>query len=122
MSHAHVSLLELIGMSLRRVNPRVIVQAKIMVRQAGMGPESENGITTQRLEAHYLTGGNVPDVVRAIIAAHRAGIDLDFKQAAALDLAGHDVLELVRSGAVTGKPLPRPIHSGGPDPFTDPPA
>ena len=97
MSSANVSMLSLIGMSFRQVNARVIVQAKIMAMQAGIGTERETGITTRRLEAHYLAGGNVPNVIRAIIAAHRADIDLDFDQAAAIDLAGRDVLEAVQT-------------------------
>lgn len=97
MSNARVSMLSLIGMSLRQVNARVIVQSKIMAMQAGVGNEPAAGITTRRLEAHYLAGGNVPGVIRAIIAAHRADIDLDFDRAAAIDLAGRDVLEAVQT-------------------------
>jgi len=65
--------------------------------QSGIGSERETGITTRRLEAHYLAGGSVPKVIRAIIAAHRAGIPLDFDQASAIDLAGRDVLEAVQT-------------------------
>jgi uncharacterized protein YqfA (UPF0365 family) len=97
MSRANVSLLSLIGMSFRRVNSRVIVQAQIMATQAGIGREGRSSITTRRLEAHYLAGGNVPNVITAIIAAHRADIDLDFDRAAAIDLAGRDVLDAVRT-------------------------
>ncbi len=97
MSNARVSMLSLIGMSLRQVNARVILQAKIMALQAGVGSDPTTGITTRRLEAHYLAGGNVPNVINAIIAAHRADIDLDFDRAAAIDLAGRDVLEAVRT-------------------------
>jgi len=97
MSNARVSLLSLVGMSLRQVNARVILQAKIMALQAGVGSDPHTGITTRRLEAHYLAGGNVPGVINAIIAAHRADIDLDFDRAAAIDLAGRDVLEAVRT-------------------------
>ena len=97
MSNANVSLWSLIGMSFRRVSSRVIVQAKIMAMQSGIGPERETGVTTQRLEAHYLAGGNVPNVIRAIIVAHRADIDLDFDRAAAIDLAGRDVLDAVQT-------------------------
>ena len=122
MSQAQVSLLDLIGMSFRRVDPRVIVQAKIMAEQSGMGSEQETGITTHRLEAHYLAGGNVTNVIRAMIAAYRAHIDLDFERAAAIDLSGGDVLELVRSNVVTGKPLPRPTDSVARDPLGDRPA
>jgi uncharacterized protein YqfA (UPF0365 family) len=97
MSNARVGFLSLVGMSLRQVNSRVILQAKIMALQAGVGSDPQTGITTRRLEAHYLAGGNVPNVINAIIAAHRADIDLDFDRAAAIDLAGRDVLEAVRT-------------------------
>ena len=97
MSRANVSLLSLVGMSFRRVNSRTIVQGKIMATQAGIGVEKHTGVTTRRLEAHYLAGGNVPNVITAIIAAHRADIDLDFDRAAAIDLAGRDVLDAVRT-------------------------
>ncbi|HEX3726582.1 MAG TPA: flotillin-like protein FloA [Pirellulales bacterium] len=97
MSNARVSMLSLVAMSLRQVNARVILQAKIMAMQAGVGSDPQTGITTRRLEAHYLAGGNVPGVINAIIAAHRADIDLDFDRAAAIDLAGRDVLEAVRT-------------------------
>ena len=97
MSNARVSLLSLIGMTLRQVDARVIVRSKIMAMQAGLGNDPTTGITTRRIEAHYLAGGNVPGVIRAIIAAHRADIDLDFDRAAAIDLAGRDVLEAVQT-------------------------
>jgi uncharacterized protein YqfA (UPF0365 family) len=97
MSNAHVSLLSLIGMSFRQVHARTIVEAKIMAMQAGVGTDPHTGITTRRLEAHYLAGGNVPRVIHALIAAHRADIDLDFDRAAAIDLAGRDVLDAVRT-------------------------
>ena len=97
MSNARVSMLSLVGMSLRQVNTRVIVQSKIMAMQAGVANEPSTGVTTRRLEAHYLAGGNVPGVIKAIIAAHRADIDLDFDRAAAIDLAGRDVLEAVQT-------------------------
>jgi len=91
MSKAGISLLDLIGMSLRKVRPRIIVQAKIMAIQAGVPVE------TRDLEAHYLAGGNVPNVVMAMIASDRAGLDLDWKTARGIDLAGRDVLEAVRT-------------------------
>jgi uncharacterized protein YqfA (UPF0365 family) len=97
MSNAHVSIFNLIGMSLRQVHARTIVEAKIMAMQAGVGTDPETGITTRRLEAHYLAGGNVPRVIHALVAAHRADIDLDFDRAAAIDLAGRDVLDAVRT-------------------------
>ena len=97
MSNARISIISLIRMTFTRVNSRLIVQAKIMATKAGIGPDRETGITTRRLEAHYLAGGNVSKVVTAIIAAHRADIDLDFDRAAAIDLAGRDVLEAVQT-------------------------
>src|SRR5439155_25357322 len=97
MSSADVSILSLIGMGFRQVNSRVIVQAKIMAAQAGLDINRRNGISTKRLEAHYLANGNVTNVILAIIAAHRAAIPLDFDRAAAIDLAGRDVLDAVRT-------------------------
>lgn len=97
MSGADVSIISLVGMGFRQVNPRVIVTAKIMAAQAGLDINRRTGISTQRLEAHYLAGGDVMKVIHAIIAAHRAGIDLDFDKAAAIDLAGRDVLDAVRT-------------------------
>jgi len=96
-SNARVSFYELIGMKLRQVNASTIVDGKIMAMQAGVGTDPETGITTKRLEAHYLAGGDVPRVINAIIAAQRADIDLDFDRAAAIDLAGRDVLDAVRT-------------------------
>ena len=97
MSGADVSILSLVGMGFRQVNSRIIVQAKIMASQAGMNISKRDGISTSRLEAHYLAGGDVMRVINAIIAAHRANIDLDFDRAAAIDLAGRDVLDAVRT-------------------------
>ncbi len=94
---ARVRMSSLIGMYFRQVRAPVIVNAKIMAAQAGLDITSRNGITTQRLEAHYLAGGNVMNVIQAIIAAQRAEIDLDFDRAAAIDLAGRDVAEAVRT-------------------------
>ena len=97
---AHVSMLSLIGMYFRQVRAPIIVNAKIMAAQAGLDISSRAGISTQRLEAHYLAGGNVMNVIQAIIAAHRAGIDLDFDRASAIDLAGRDVLDAVRTSVI----------------------
>lgn len=96
-SSADVSLLSLIGMQFRQVRPQLIVNAKIMAAQAGLDINRRTGISTQRLEAHYLAGGDVIRVVNAIIAAQRADIDLDFDRAAAIDLAGRDVLDAVKT-------------------------
>ncbi|MEX0587126.1 MAG: flotillin-like protein FloA [Pirellulales bacterium] len=97
MSRSRVSMLSLVGMTFRQVNARVIVEAKIKAVQAGLSSDPRTGITTRRLEAHYLAGGNVQAVINAIIAAHRADIDLDFDRAAAIDLAGRDVMDAVRT-------------------------
>lgn len=97
MSRADVSLLSLVGMGFRQVKPNVIITAKVMAAQAGLNINRRTGISTSRLEAHYLAGGNVMNVMRAIIAAHRANIDLDFDRAAAIDLAGRDVLDAVQT-------------------------
>ncbi len=97
MSGADISLASLIGMTFRQVTPRNIVTAKVMATQAGLDIDRTDGISTPRLEAHFLAGGNVMGVINAIIAAHRAGIDLDFDRAAAIDLAGRDVLDAVRT-------------------------
>lgn len=113
MSRANVRLWSLVGMTFRQVDTRTIVQAKIMCMQAGIGTEEETGITTKRLEAHYLAGGNVPNVVRALIASHRADIDLDFDRAAAIDLAGRDVLDAVQTSVypkVIDCPDPKRSH------------
>ncbi len=97
MSAADVALGSLVGMSFRQVNPALIVSVKIMAAQAGLNIDRRAGMSTSRLEAHYLAGGDVTKVVGAIIAAHRAGLDLDFDRAAAIDLAGRDVLDAVRT-------------------------
>ena len=91
LSKAHVSIWSLIGMTLRKVNPQVIVDSRIMAVKAGLN------ITTDELETHYLAGGNVLRVVQALIAANKANIELNFQQATAIDLAGRDVLEAVRT-------------------------
>ena len=94
---AKISMPSLIGMYFRQVRAPIIVNAKIMAAQAGLDISSRNGISTQRLEAHFLAGGNVMSVIQAIIAAQRANIDLDFDRAAAIDLAGRDVLDAVKT-------------------------
>ncbi len=97
MSGADVSFLSLVGMGFRQVNSSTIVNAKVMAAQAGLSIDRRDGISTSRLEAHYLAGGDVMGVIHAIIAAQRAGIDLDFDRAAAINLAGRDVLVAVRT-------------------------
>ena len=97
-------------MSFRKVNPNIIVRSKIMAFQAGLS--EKDGMTTKSLEAHYLAGGNVPNVVRALIAANRADIPLSYKRAAAIDLAGRNVLEAVQT-SVNPKVIPCPDPSSG---------
>ncbi|HMS17417.1 MAG TPA: flotillin-like protein FloA [Planctomycetota bacterium] len=91
-SRAQISLIDLFGMGLRKVNASLIVNSKIKIVQAGLA-----SISTQELEAHYLAGGNVAAVVDALVAADRAGIELPFKTAAAIDLAGRDVRGAIRT-------------------------
>jgi uncharacterized protein YqfA (UPF0365 family) len=92
---AGISLFNLLWMTFKKVNPAVIVRAKIMAVQSGL--TDSYAITTGSLESHYLAGGNVPNVIRALIASHRAGIDMDWQVAQAIDLAGRDVLDAVRT-------------------------
>ncbi len=93
---ANIGLFDMLGMTFRKVSPAIIVRTKIMAVQAGL--TEEMGVTGQALEAHYLAGGNVPLVIRAIIAAAKAKIvDLDYKLATAIDLAGRNVLEAVQT-------------------------
>lgn len=103
LTRAGVGFWEMVGMFFRRVDGRphhyrMITYAKIMATQAGLQ------VSRRELEAHYLAGGNVPNVVRALIAADQASIPLTFKQATAIDLAGRNVLEAVQTSV-----LPRVI-------------
>ena len=91
LSRADVKFSELIGMWLRKVDIKTIVLSKITAIQAGLI------VTTRDLESHYLAGGRVPNVVRALIAANRANIELSLKTATAIDLAGRDILEAVQT-------------------------
>jgi uncharacterized protein YqfA (UPF0365 family) len=93
---AGIGIFDLLGMTFRKVNPTIIVRSKIMAVQAGL--DEETGITSKALEAHYLAGGRVPLVIQAMIAAKKAKtIILDYKLATAIDLAGRDILEAVRT-------------------------
>ena len=89
-ANVKISIFNLIGMKLRRVVPSRIVIPLIKARKAGLD------LGVNQLEAHYLAGGNVDNVVNALIASERAGIELPFEKAAAIDLAGRDVLEAVK--------------------------
>ena len=93
---AGITIWDLLGMSFRKVNPAIIVRSKVMAVQAGIGDSA--GVTSSALEAHYLSGGNVPLVIRALIAARKAKtMQLSFQQATAIDLAGRNVLEAVQT-------------------------
>ena len=91
LSRADVKFSELIGMWLRKVDTRTIVISKITAIQAGLT------LTTRDLESHFLAGGRVPNVVRALVAANRANIDLSLRTATAIDLAGRDILDAVQT-------------------------
>jgi uncharacterized protein YqfA (UPF0365 family) len=93
-SGAYVGLFTLIGMRLRRVPPGTVVTARISAVKAGLA------ISINDLEAHYLAGGNVVRVVNALISADKANIEMPFKRAAAIDLAGRDVLEAVKMSVI----------------------
>lgn len=99
LTGADVGFTDLIGMFFRKIDNRphhykLITRVKIMAAQARIK------VGTRDLEAHYLAGGNVPNVLRALIAADRADIPLAFKQAAAIDLAGRNVLEAVQTSVM----------------------
>lgn len=90
-SNAYISFRSLIAMKLRAVPPKVIVDARIRIVKSGLE------LSSNELEAHFLAGGNVIQVVNALIAADKANIPLTFKRAAAIDLAGRDVYDAVRT-------------------------
>src|SRR5438045_3829068 len=91
VSGARVSLFELIGMHLRKVNSTTIVNARIQASRAGLQ------ITQPEMESHMLAGGDVQRVILAMIAANKANIALDWKTATAIDLAGRDILDAVQT-------------------------
>lgn len=104
-ANVRVSIFNLVGMRLRRVTPRKILFPLIKATKAGLD------ISVNELEAHYLAGGNVDQVVDALIAAHRADFKLPFERAAAIDLAGRDVLEAVKM-SVNPRVIETPNVSG----------
>jgi uncharacterized protein YqfA (UPF0365 family) len=107
VSGTPISLFNIIGMSLRKIPPRVIVNARINSYKAGL-----KLITVADLETHYLAGGRVLDVVAALIAAEKANIPLDWKRATAIDLAGREILEAVKT-SVNPKVIDCPDRSHG---------
>lgn len=100
-----ISIFNLVGMRLRRVVPRRVINPLIKGVKAGIE------LNTNQLESHYLAGGNVDRVVNALIAAHRANIELSFERCAAIDLAGRNVLEAVQM-SVNPKVIETPFISG----------
>lgn len=91
LSGARVRLIDLVMMRLRKVPPAVIVLNRIAAKKAGLE------VSTNLLEAHYLAGGRVDRVIRAMIAADKAKIDLGWDRSTAIDLAGRDILDAVRT-------------------------
>ena len=104
-SGAPVSIASLIGMRVRRIPPGLIVNNLITARKAGLS------ITDDQLQSHFMAGGNIENVVRAMIAAQRAQIPLDWQRAAAIDLAGRNVLEALQT-SVNPKVIETPIFQG----------
>ena len=102
VSGARVGLFNIVFMRFRKVPPNLIVTSKIMAVKAGLD------FSTDSLESHFLAGGNVSRVVQALIAADKANIELDFNRAAAIDLAGRDVLEAVQM-SVNPKVIETPL-------------
>ena len=92
VSGTPISFFNIIGMSLRKIPPKLIVDTRIMSYKAGL-----KQINVQDLETHYLAGGKVTDVIQAMIAADKANIPLDWRQATAIDLAGRNIFEAVKT-------------------------
>lgn len=105
-SGVRIGLMRLVFMRVRRVPPAAITRAMILATKAGL-PD----ISSDELETHYLAGGNVPLVIKALIVADKANIKLSFKQATAIDLAGRNVLESVQT-SVTPKVMDTPLIAG----------
>ncbi|MGI6192507.1 MAG: flotillin-like protein FloA [Christensenellales bacterium] len=101
-SGVRIGIFQLVGMRIRKVRPARIVNPLIKATKAGLS------VPINKLEAHYLAGGNVDRVINALIAAQRAGIPLDFEKACAIDLAGRDVLNAVQM-SVNPKVIETPI-------------
>ncbi len=104
VSGTPIPLFNIIGMSLRKIPPRVIVNARINSFKAGL-----KEITVSDLETHYLAGGHVTELVTAMIAADKANIPLDWRRATAIDLAGRDLRDAVQT-SVNPKVIDCPSH------------
>jgi uncharacterized protein YqfA (UPF0365 family) len=110
-SGVRIGLLELVFMRVRRVPPSIVVNSLITATKAGLTIKDDIHTSSRKLqgpdlETHYLAGGNVPQVITALISAEKANIELTFKQATAIDLAGRDVFE-----AVTMSVTPKVINT-----------
>lgn len=108
VTRTRIGLPSIVFMSFRQVRPKVIVDAQVMATQAGLALQS------RQLESHFLAGGNVDRVVRALIAAQRANISLEWETASAIDLAGRNVLDAVQM-SVSPRVIdcPQPNTPGG---------
>jgi uncharacterized protein YqfA (UPF0365 family) len=104
VSGTPIPLFNIIGMSLRKIPPHLIVNARINSFKAGL-----KDVTVSDLETHYLAGGHVTEVVQALIAADKANIPLDWRRATAIDLAGRDLREAVQT-SVYPKVIDCPSH------------
>lgn len=106
VSGTPIPLFNIIGMSLRKIPPRIIVNARINLFKAGL-----KDITVADLETHYLAGGRITNVVEALIAADKANIPLDWRRATAIDLAGRDLKDAVQT-SVNPRVIDCPSHGG----------
>jgi uncharacterized protein YqfA (UPF0365 family) len=106
VSGTRIPLFNIVGMSMRKIPPQIIVNARINLFKAGL-----KTITVEDLETHYLAGGHVPEVVQAMIAADKANIALDWRRATAIDLAGRNIREAVAT-SVNPKVIDCPSHGG----------
>ena len=106
VSGAKVGFVDLVMMRFRKVNAKSVVINRISAKKAGLE------ISTNQLEAHYLAGGRITNVVRAMIAADKARIDLQWEISTAIDLAGRDILDAVRT-SVDPKVIDCPSSTGG---------
>ncbi|MCH5159684.1 MAG: flotillin-like protein FloA [Clostridiales bacterium] len=104
VSNAHVSMTRLVGMKMRRIKYRMLVDVYIRAKKAGLD------IDIAELESHVMAGGNISNVVNALISAHSANIDLSLQSAKAIDLAGRDVLNAVKV-SVNPKVIETPVIS-----------
>lgn len=104
-SGVHIPIMQLFTMRLRKIPPSLIVENKIKISKAGID------IATDKLEAHYLAGGNVTAVANGMIAADKAGLGLTFDKAAAIDLAGRDLVDAIKT-SVTPKVIATPPIAG----------